>query len=132
VPHGLADKSARRRVPDLNKRFMHDFSLILDFEPWVYDQNTAFEKTLATHVEASDVVVTHHLPAFESVPPQFARSATNAYFVSDVSSYIRDHHLHPTACGDESAQEGGQFFPSGAHQGRPARPIVFHPRREKC
>jgi hypothetical protein len=24
---------------DLNKRFMHDFALIQDFEPWVYDQN---------------------------------------------------------------------------------------------
>jgi predicted MPP superfamily phosphohydrolase len=47
---------------DLNKRFMHDFSLIQDFEPWVYDQNAAFEKVLATHVEAGDVVVTHHLP----------------------------------------------------------------------
>jgi predicted phosphodiesterase len=76
---------------DLNKRFMHDFALIQDFEPWVYDQNAAFEKVLATHAEASDVVVTHHLPALESVPPRFARSATNAYFVSDATSYIREH-----------------------------------------
>jgi predicted phosphodiesterase len=76
---------------DLNKRFMHDFSLIQDLEPWVYDQNAAFEKVLATNVEATDVVVTHHLPAFESVPPRFARSATNAYFVSDATSYIREH-----------------------------------------
>ena len=44
-----------------NKRFMHDFSLIQDFEPWVYEQNAAFEKVLATHLEADDVVVTHHL-----------------------------------------------------------------------
>ena len=35
-----------------NKRFMHDFSLIQDFEPWVYEQNAAFEKVLATQVEA--------------------------------------------------------------------------------
>jgi predicted phosphohydrolase len=57
-----------------NKRFMHDFSLIQDFEPWVYEQNAAFEKVPATHVEADDVVVTHHLPAFDSVPARFARS----------------------------------------------------------
>ena len=31
-----------------NKRFMHDFSLIQDFEPWVYDQNAAFDTVLAT------------------------------------------------------------------------------------
>jgi hypothetical protein len=43
---------------NLNKRFMNDFSLIEDFEPWVYEQNIAFEKALSTQFEASDVVVT--------------------------------------------------------------------------
>jgi predicted phosphodiesterase len=75
---------------ELNKRFMHDFSLIQDFEPWVYDQNIAFEKALATEVEAGDVVVSHHLPAPESVPPRFAGSAINAFFVSDMTSYLRE------------------------------------------
>ena len=35
---------------ELNKRFMNDFSMIEGFEPWVYDQNVAFEKALATQV----------------------------------------------------------------------------------
>jgi Icc-related predicted phosphoesterase len=74
-----------------NKRLMHDFSLIQDFEPWVYEQNAAFEKVLTTHVEADDVVVTHHLPAFESVPARFARSAMNAFFVCDMASHVREH-----------------------------------------
>ena len=74
-----------------NKRFMHDFSLIQDFEPWVYEQNAAFEKVLATHVEADDVVVTHHLPAFDSVPARFARSAMNAFFVCDMAPHVREH-----------------------------------------
>ena len=51
-----------------NKRLMHDFLLIQDFERWVYEQNAAFVKVLAAHLKANDVVVTHHLPAFESVP----------------------------------------------------------------
>ena len=76
-------------MAELNKRFMNDFSLIQSFEPWVYEQNAAFEKVLATHVEADDVVVTHHLPAFESVPARFARSAINAFFVSDMTSQMR-------------------------------------------
>ena len=74
-----------------NKRFMHDFSLIQEFEPWVYEQNAAFEKVLATHVEAGDVVVTHHLPAFDSVPARFARSAMNAFFVCDMAPQVREH-----------------------------------------
>lgn len=75
---------------DMNKRFMNDFSLIEDFEPWVYDQNAAFEKALATRLEAGDVVLTHHLPTPKSVPPRFARSAINAFFVSDMTSYLRE------------------------------------------
>jgi Icc-related predicted phosphoesterase len=69
---------------------MHDFSLIQDFEPWVYEQNAAFEKLLATEVRADDVVVTHHLPAFESVPARFARSAMNAFFVCDIAPRVRE------------------------------------------
>jgi hypothetical protein len=73
-----------------NKRFMHDFSLIQDFEPWVYEQNAAFEQVLDTHVEADDVVITHHLPAFESAQARFARSAMNAFFVCDMAAYVRE------------------------------------------
>jgi predicted phosphodiesterase len=73
-----------------NKRFMRDFSLIQDFEPWVYEQNVAFEKVLTTHVGADDVVLTHHLPAVESVPARFARSAMNAFFVCDMAPHVRE------------------------------------------
>ena len=71
-------------------RFMHDFSLIQDFELWVYEQNAAFEKVLAKHVKPDDVVVTHHLPTFESVPARFARSAMNAFFVCDMATHVRE------------------------------------------
>ena len=71
------------------KRFMHDFSLIADFEPWVYEQNAAFEKVLA-RVKADDVVVTHHLPAFDSVPARFVGSAMNAFFVCDMAAHVRE------------------------------------------
>jgi predicted phosphodiesterase len=81
-----------RRDPaaEPNKRLMHDFQLIQDFEPWVYEQNAAFEKVLTSNVGKNDVVVTHHLPAFESVPARFARSAMNAFFVCDVAPRVRE------------------------------------------
>src|SRR4029078_11585114 len=74
-----------------NKRFMHDFSLIQDFEPWVYEQNVSFEKMLAPHLKADDIVVTHHLPVFDSVPARFARSVMNAFFVCDMASQVGEH-----------------------------------------
>lgn len=75
----------------INKPFMNDFSLIQNFEPWVYDQNAAFERVLAVEVESSDVVVTHHLPAPESIAPKFARSALNAFFLCDMTEHLRAH-----------------------------------------
>ncbi len=72
------------------KRVMHDFSLIKDFEPWVYQQNAAFEKVVASRLKATDVVLTHHLPAPLSTPERFARSAVNAFFVCDMTSYISE------------------------------------------
>ena len=57
------------RMGELKRRFMHDFSLIQDFEPWVYGQNVAFDKALVTKTEPSDVVVTQHMPT----PPRASR-----------------------------------------------------------
>lgn len=45
---------------------------------------------MATQLEAGDVVLTHHLPTPKSVPPRFARAAINAFFVSDMTSYLRE------------------------------------------
>lgn len=81
-----ADPSA-----EWNKRFMHDFSLIRDFEPWVYEQNAAFEAFLANNVRADDVIVTHHLPAFDSVPARFTHSRVNAFFVCDMVSRVHEY-----------------------------------------
>ena len=72
-----------------NKRLMHDFSLIQDFEPWVYEQNAAFQQVVATRLKASGLRrgSGHHLPAPASNPPErFARSAMNAFFVCDMTS----------------------------------------------
>ncbi|HXJ21805.1 MAG TPA: metallophosphoesterase [Polyangia bacterium] len=72
------------------KRVMHDFSLIKDFEPWVYEQNAAFEQVVIGRLKATDVVLTHHLPAPQSTPMRFARSIANAFFVCDMTSYIAE------------------------------------------
>ena len=103
-----------------NKRLMHDFSLIQDFEPWVYEQNAAFEKVLGTQVRAGDVVVTHHLPAFESVSARFARSAMNAFFVCDMAP---QHARAPTEALDSRPQPRSLRLPArqDARRREPAR-----------
>jgi hypothetical protein len=52
-----------------SKRLLHDFSLIKDFEPWVYEQNAAFEQVIAGRLKATDIVLTHHPSPHQPCPP---------------------------------------------------------------
>jgi predicted phosphodiesterase len=68
--------------------FMSDFTVIRGFEPWVYEQNAAFERVLAAELRPGDVVITHHLPAPGSVWPRFVGSPLNVFFVCDMTPHI--------------------------------------------
>jgi predicted phosphodiesterase len=67
---------------------MSDFIVIREFEPWVYEQNAAFERVLEDELAPGDVVLTHHLPAPGSIWPRFVGSPLNVFFVCDMSSHI--------------------------------------------
>jgi len=73
----------------VHKRAMADFAVIRDFEPWVYEQNAAFETALGTSLAPGDIVVTHHLPAPESIARRFVGSPLNGFFVCDMTTYVR-------------------------------------------
>jgi predicted phosphodiesterase len=70
---------------------LSDYFAIADFEPWVYEKNSAAKKYLANNVHEGDVVVTHHLPSYMSVTPQYAGHPLNPFFVCDVESTILDN-----------------------------------------
>jgi Icc-related predicted phosphoesterase len=73
-----------------NKHRLNDFNKIRDFVPWVYDENAKSVAFLRREVRLNDVVVTHHLPSYRSVAPQYKDSLFNAFFVCDVEDVIRD------------------------------------------
>jgi predicted phosphodiesterase len=68
--------------------FLSDFHVIRGFEPWVYEQNAAFERALDADLAPGDVVLTHHLPAPGSVWPRFVGSPLNVFFVCDMTRHI--------------------------------------------
>ncbi len=72
-----------------DKSCLTDFYVIRDFEPWVYERNAFSVRWLENNVQPGDVVVTHHLPAPESIHPKYAGSAINDFFLSDVSHVIK-------------------------------------------
>jgi predicted phosphodiesterase len=79
-----------RRDPVATKLrgFLSDFAVIRGFEPWVYEQNDAFERVLESELRPGDVVLTHHLPAPGSVWPRFVGSPLNVFFLCDMTPHI--------------------------------------------
>lgn len=67
---------------------MEDFKLIKRLDPQAYDRNAKFKAFIDKELKAGDIVVTHHLPSWKSVKPQFFRSPLNRFFVSDEREII--------------------------------------------
>jgi len=72
----------------LYEHMMNDFSQIQRFKHWVYQENQEDMDFLRETVKADDIVVTHYLPAEESVAPQYKGSLLNCFFLCDVSEII--------------------------------------------
>lgn len=56
----------------------------------IYEENLKAIAFLEATVTADDIVLTHHLPAPESVHPQYAGSPLNRFFLCDMSDLIND------------------------------------------
>jgi len=70
------------------KRLLSDFSVIEDFESWVYGENLNAVDFLKRSLRAGDVVVTHHLPSPRCVSSRYANSVLNPFFVCDLTRLI--------------------------------------------
>lgn len=69
-------------------RYWADFTHILDLGEWVYTINRLDRMFFARELQPGDVAVSHHLPSFLSVAPEYAGEASNCYFVSDIEETI--------------------------------------------
>jgi predicted phosphodiesterase len=74
----------RTRDALLSRNVMPDFARIDDFEPWVWEASRRAKDFLGAEAAKADIVVTHHLPSWRSVGPEFAGDTLNACFVHDV------------------------------------------------
>lgn len=72
---------------------MNDFSLIKDFKPWVYQENTKAIEFIKQNTSSLDVMITHHLPSKKSVARRFANDRLNCFFLCDVEEYIVNSNL---------------------------------------
>ena len=83
------------KTPDTDtlKGWLNDFQMIEGFEPWVYRENQKAEEFLHKAAPKADVVVTHHLPSYLSVPDRHIGQKTNCFFVCPVEGYMGDRQL---------------------------------------
>lgn len=68
---------------------MNDFGQIENFSSWVYAENARARDFLESEVRDGDVVVTHHLPAEQSIHAKYKGSRLNAFFLCDMEPLIR-------------------------------------------
>jgi predicted phosphodiesterase len=78
----------RREIEVRLKQAMTDFSVIVDFESWVYDEHARAVAFFERHLREGDVVITHHLPSQRCVAPRFVGHPLNPFFVSDLEALI--------------------------------------------
>jgi Icc-related predicted phosphoesterase len=76
---------------ETNKKYerpMRDFGQIPGFRDWVYDENAKAQEFLSRTVTPDDVVVTHFLPSYRSVAPQYLGSPFNRFFACSMDDLI--------------------------------------------
>lgn len=80
-----------REIPGSSRyeRMLNDFSRIGNSRR-IYEENTTAIKFLEDTVSPGDIVLTHHLPAPESVHPKYEGSPLNRFFLCDVAWLIED------------------------------------------
>lgn len=71
-------------------RNMMDGRCIGRFKPWVYQRNEALTKALQINMEPSDIVVTHHMPSYKCVLPEFKGSPLNRFFACPQDELIAE------------------------------------------
>lgn len=67
-----------------------DFRRVKGFVPWVYNKHRDFRKMLEQNLRSEDIVVTHHLPLYKSIPERFRSSDFNRFYMSDCTKLIGD------------------------------------------
>lgn len=75
---------------EFKERWLHDFSMIRDGNPSIYEENRRALEFLADTVRSEDVVVTHHLPTEQSVSERWKGNPYNCFFLCDVEALVRD------------------------------------------
>jgi predicted phosphohydrolase len=74
----------------LYQESMQDFYLIKNCDPLAFYKHDSTVRFLKRETKEGDMVVTHHMPSYRSIPPRFERSVLNCYFANHLDDLIRE------------------------------------------
>jgi len=69
---------------------LNDFRLIRGFKEWVYKENAKFADAAWRAVAPGTIVLSHHVPSYRAVHPQFRGDELNRFFVSEMAPLIEE------------------------------------------
>lgn len=69
---------------------LSDFNLIKNFEDRVFKENRKCLNFLNWHVRNDSVVITHHMPALQSVPTRFLDDPLTMFFLCNMEKLIKE------------------------------------------
>ena len=72
-----------------NEHLLNDFNYIFDVHD-VYDRHEATVNFFEQNMQKDDIVVTHHMPTYKSISPEYKTSKINCYFACDLDKMIED------------------------------------------
>jgi len=73
-----------------NEYFLNDFHVVKDYKKVVYQENADAVDFLRKHIQARDIVVTHHLPSTMSIHERYEDSPLNRFFLCDMEDVMKE------------------------------------------
>ena len=68
-----------------------DFRCVYDFGNWVFKENKKSIDFLTKEMKKDDIIITHYLPSWKCVQPQWVNAKDNCFFVCDIEDLILKH-----------------------------------------
>jgi len=72
---------------------MSEFGQVPSFREWAYEENSRSKQFFEETLREGDFVISHFLPSFKSVAPQFEDSRFNRFFVCSMDDVIESAHV---------------------------------------
>lgn len=72
------------------KRGLNDFKCIKNLEPFIYEHNQKLTDWLKEELTTEDIVITHHLPSYQSISGDYVGSNMNCFYMTNQENLILD------------------------------------------